>query len=250
MSEDAATGEQLAYVRPVRGRRAFEEILLQLEEAIGAGHLSAGDRLPPERELASRFQVSRTSVREALRVLETLGLVSVRRGAENGATLREEPGNALTQLLRFHLALRHIGVEDLVEFRVVVETWAAAECARRQDPAILAELGEIVERMTTAKQPTFNELDAAFHLALVRSAGNELAALIADGSRTAIRRTMLDAILAVRDWEPQRARLVREHRRILAAIAAGDAEAAARSVEAHIRGFWARHLRRRPPALV
>jgi GntR family transcriptional repressor for pyruvate dehydrogenase complex len=250
MSEDAATDGQIAYVRPVRGRRAFEEILLQLEEAIGAGHLSAGDRLPPERELASRFQVSRTSVREALRVLETLGIVSVRRGAENGATLREEPGNALTQLLRFHLALRHIGVEDLVEFRIVVETWAAAECARRQDPAILAELGEIVDRMTTAKQPTFNELDAAFHLELVRAAGNELAALVADGSRTAIRRTMLDAILAVRDWEPQRARLVREHRKILAAIAAGDADEAARSVDAHIRGFWARHLRRRAPVQV
>src|SRR5204862_6394506 len=101
MSEGAAIDREHAYVRPVRGRRAFEEILLQLEEAISAGHLSAGDRLPPERELATRFQVSRTSVREALRVLETLGIVSVRRGAENGATLREEPGNALTQLLRF-----------------------------------------------------------------------------------------------------------------------------------------------------
>src|SRR5690349_13555237 len=131
--------EQLMFLRPVEGRRAFEEIPHQLEEAIAAGHLSAGDRLPPERELAAHFQVSRTSVREALRVLEALGIVSVRRGADNGATILEKPGNALTHLLRFHLALHHVSLTSLIEFRVVIESWAAGALARKRSAQALAE---------------------------------------------------------------------------------------------------------------
>src|SRR5262245_5075585 len=107
----------------VSTRRTFEDILLQLEESLASNALAAGDRLPPERELAAKFKVSRASVREALRVLEALGLVRVRRGADTGAVFLERPNNAIEPLFRFHLALQHASVENLIEFRTVIETW-------------------------------------------------------------------------------------------------------------------------------
>jgi GntR family transcriptional repressor for pyruvate dehydrogenase complex len=232
------------FLRPVEGRRAFEEILFQLEDAIVAGHLSAGDRLPPERELAQRFEVSRTSVREALRVLEALGIVRVRRGADNGATLLEEPSNALTHLLRFYLALGHVSMASLLEFRTAHESWMAAAAAQRRPEAELAEAAEALERMETEDLTAreFLELDLAFHTALARACGNELATLVLEGCRGAILRTMVEVTEAAGEWEAMLDRLRREHRGIYEAIEAGDTELASQRVEEHLRSFYALYL--------
>ena len=231
-------------LRPVERRRAFEEILYQLERAIVAGRFHAGDRLPSEREMAASFEVSRTSVREALRVLEALGIVRVRRGADNGATLLDQPEDAFTQLLRFHLALQHIEVEDLIEFRVLIESWAAGVLARTRTLHALAELEKLIVEMEVdgLDQVAFHQLDAAFHLALVRGSSNELAALILNGSRTAIQRAMLDAILRAKDWPSLRRRLSQEHRRIYRALEKGDDQQASALVAQHIRKFYKTHL--------
>jgi GntR family transcriptional repressor for pyruvate dehydrogenase complex len=232
------------FLRPVEGRRAFEEILFQLEDAILAGHLAAGDRLPPERELAQRFEVSRTSVREALRVLEALGIVRVRRGADNGATLLEEPSNALTHLLRFYLALGHVSMASLLEFRTAHESWMAASAARRRSDAELAEAAEALERMESEDLTgrEFLEVDLAFHTALARASGNELSTLVLEGCRSAILRTMVEVTEAAGDWEAMRERLRREHRGIYEAIEAGDAVLASQRVEEHLRSFYALYL--------
>ena len=124
--------------------RAFEQILGALEAEISAGALEAGDRLPAERELAARYGVSRTSVREAIRVLEAMGIVSVRRGAEHGVVLLQEPGNAFGPVLRLLVALRHVSLDDAIEFRVMVEAGAARRLAETGEGA---ELGEILDAM-------------------------------------------------------------------------------------------------------
>lgn len=233
-----------AAVRPADSRRAFEEILDRLEEAIASGELGPGDRLPSERDLAARFGVSRPSVREALRVLEALGLVSVRRGAEHGVTLREEPQNAFAHLFRFHLALDHTSVASLVEFRVAIESWAAGLVAARGGAETLAELDRQLDAMRQPGlgQVGFHSLDAAFHLELVRGAGNELATSVLEASRTAIQRTMLAALVAKADWPSTRDRLVREHAAVVEAIRAGDGAAASRLVTEHVTTFWREHL--------
>src|SRR5687768_15622072 len=130
-SARAATELGLA---PVAPRRAFEEILEQLERAIGTGSLGAGDRLPPERELAAAFGVSRTSVRDALRVLEALGIVATRRGADHGTVLLREPGNGFATILRLLVVLGHVALPELVEFRVMLETAGARALAARHEP--------------------------------------------------------------------------------------------------------------------
>ncbi|HUP31464.1 MAG TPA: FCD domain-containing protein [Gaiellaceae bacterium] len=223
----------------IADRRIFKEVIGQLRTGLIERRLAAGDRLPSERDLAEQFGISRTSVREALRVLEALGVVSVRPGAENGAILLDGPGSALGDLLEFQLALRNIEVVHILEFRRVIESWAAGAAAERACEEELAELKAIVDEMAQPQdQEQFEAVDATFHLTLARLSGNGLLVLILEGARSAIERLMHQAISSAGEWEPVRDRLVAEHSEIYAAIAARDASLASSLVDRHIEGFY------------
>jgi GntR family transcriptional regulator, transcriptional repressor for pyruvate dehydrogenase complex len=239
-SSSPVTAPRIFRGRQVSGRRTFEEIVMQLERAIVSSDLAAGDRLPPERELAARFEVSRTSVREALRVLEALGLVRVRRGSDNGATLLDRPDNALEPLFRFHLALRHVSVEDLVEFRTVIESWTVQAAAGLQLGDHLRDADEALTRAEAEDldPSSFLALDLEFHLALARAAGNPFAPLVLEASRSAIGNAMLEGALRVRDWPSIRKRLSQEHRAILHAVVKGKGPTASRLMSRHIGRFY------------
>ncbi len=172
MSSDNGAASS-AWIEPIKGRRAFEDILDQLETALLTGQLSAGDRLPGERELAAAFGVSRASVREALRVLEALGLLEVRRGVE-GVALKTAPGDVFADLLRLHLALGHYQPESIVQFRAILESWAAAEVAEAADEGIFSELSSVVDEMTNPELDpvAFHALDVQFHSILIDACGN------------------------------------------------------------------------------
>jgi GntR family transcriptional regulator, transcriptional repressor for pyruvate dehydrogenase complex len=225
--------------RPIRGRRIFEEILDQLEQAIAEGRISAGDRLPSERQLAEQFNASRTSVREAVRVLEALGVAKVKAGAENGAILVEESDDALRLPLRFQLALRHISVESVIELRLALEPWAAKVASERATKPSLARIDSIVSAMRGAvEQEQFHQLDASLHVEIARAAENDLMVLVLDGARTSIEQIMLAALTRVPDWNATRERLLDEHSRIAAAIASGSGKEAASLMERHISSFY------------
>jgi GntR family transcriptional repressor for pyruvate dehydrogenase complex len=246
VTEKNATASKRLPSGPVSSRRAFEDILQHLEQSIASHAFSAGDRLPPERELAARLSVSRGSVREALRVLEALGLVRVRRGADNGATLLEQPNNALEPLFRLHLALEHVSVEDLIEFRIVIESWTAKAAAGLQLEAPLAAAELALSSMEDGEldYPSFLTLDMEFHLALARAAGNPFAPLVLEGSRSAIEKAMLEGATRAAGWAALRRRLVREHGAILDSVLAGDGANAARMMSRHIGRFYEEHLGR------
>jgi GntR family transcriptional repressor for pyruvate dehydrogenase complex len=225
--------------RPIRGRRIFEEILDQLEQAILDGRISAGDRLPSERQLAEQFSASRTSVREAVRVLEALGVARVKAGAENGAMLVEKSDDALRLPLRFQLALRHISVDSVIELRLALEPWTARVASKRATAASLERISSVVEAMGGDVEPEdFHQLDASLHVEIARAAENDLMVLVLDGARTAIEQIMLDALTRVPDWSATRGRLLEEHSKIVAAIAAGRAADAASLMERHISAFY------------
>jgi DNA-binding FadR family transcriptional regulator len=221
--------------------RAFEHILGELEASISAGVLEAGDRLPAERDLAARFGVSRTSVREAIRVLEAMGIVSVRRGADHGVVLLQEPGNAFGPVLRLLVALRHVSLDDAIEFRVMVESGAARSLAEQGGADAL---GDLLDRMEgpDVKQPEFHALDATFHVTLVRTAGNPLLDLVEDAVDGLLRKVITDVSLIAWDWTAIRPRLIDEHRAIHAAILAGDGARAAALVTEHVR-YWGHRVR-------
>jgi DNA-binding FadR family transcriptional regulator len=225
---------------PLQSRRTFEEILARLRDAFRSGQLSQGDRLPAERELAEQFGVSRASVREAIRVLEALGVVTVKPGPDNGALLVADAAGAFRSILEYQLELRGIRIASLVEFRIVLESWSARAAAERAAPGTLERAGRLVGEMAAAElaPAAFQRLDAAFHLEIARASANELLALTLEGARTTTDRVMLEALSAAPDWEATKGRLVGEHAAILQAVARGEATRAADLMTAHIRDFY------------
>ena len=128
-------------------------MIVQVEDAITDGRLGPGDRLPPERELAQILQVSRSSVREALRVLEAFGVLAARRGrgADAGSIVTAGEQNGLAGLLRIYSTLLKVPLSDLVELRVAIEAMTARAAAERRDGATLAGLvGAHAAEVTTA----------------------------------------------------------------------------------------------------
>jgi DNA-binding FadR family transcriptional regulator len=225
--------------KPVPRRRAFEDVIVQVEEAIADGRIGPGDRLPPERELAGQLRVSRASVREALRVLEAFGVVTSRqgRGADAGSVVSAGDQNGLAGLLRIYTLLMKVPLSDLVDLRVAIESMTARAAAERRAGEGLAELAAAMEGVHDRDR--FLELDTGFHVELARASGNALAPLLMEALRETIADNMRTAFREVEDWESTRERVVADHLALAEQVAAGDADAAERAVTDHIRGFYA-----------
>jgi GntR family transcriptional repressor for pyruvate dehydrogenase complex len=238
----------------------YELVLNRVEADLAAGRLRLGERLPGERSLAEQLGISRPSVREAVRVLEAMGVVRTATGSgpDAGAVIVAEPASPLTALLRLHLATNHLPMGDIVQTRVLLESWAARQAAERQaahasqgpqltadsgggpDGAKLAVAEGLLDRMDEEglTPEEFHLLDAEFHVAMAALAGNVLIAAVMSSLRTAIHGYVLAAVPNLADWDATAVGLRAEHRAILAAIRAGEPDDAARLVVDHIEGFY------------
>lgn len=227
--------------RPVRQSRTHELVLESIEAQVLAGDLKAGDRLPPERELAPVLGVSRSALREALRVLETIGVLVAHagRGADAGARIVRNPDDALGRLLRLHFALGSYSLEDVLEARVTLERSSFEAAAAHASPEDLAVAGEILTRM---REPDvgvseFNDLDTRFHVQIARSSGNQLTSTLTSAVRESVRPLILRALEAAEDWPATAGALNAQHVELLRLVHAGEGTAAADLAEKHIRGF-------------
>jgi GntR family transcriptional repressor for pyruvate dehydrogenase complex len=204
-----------------------------------SGALVVGDLLPPERELASRLQVSRTGVREAIRVLEAHGVLRSEVGSGRGAGtfVAALPSAALERFLRLHVALANFPVHDVVETRVLLEQASASLAAERADAEALDGLEELLARMDApgVSREAFNDADTEFHVAIARAGGNALFAEMTAAIRSSLRVPLLEAFTRVEDWEAMADMLRTQHHGILEALRAGDAQEAARRTAAHVR---------------
>ncbi|WP_202875751.1 FadR/GntR family transcriptional regulator [Kribbella speibonae] len=221
----------------------YELVLHRVEADLAAGRLRIGGRLPGERALAEQLGISRPSVREAVRVLEAMGVVRTATGSgpEAGAVIVAEPVSPLTAVLRLHLATNHLPMGDVVQTRLLLESWSAREAAARELGAgELKVAEELLDRMDDAglSPEEFHVLDAEFHVALSGLAGNVLIAAVMTSLRSAIHGYVLAAVPNLPDWEATARGLRSEHRAILAAVRGGEPEQAAELVTAHIRGFY------------
>ncbi|BCW49800.1 FCD domain-containing protein [Arthrobacter sp. StoSoilB13] len=219
--------------------RTHELVLQWIEKQLSDGDLALGGRLPGERAMAEQLQVSRTSVREAVRILEAMGVVraGVGSGKDAGTVVIAEPGSALGSTLRLHVATRHLPVADIVETRVLLESWAAAR-AKVGAPA-LDEAAALLEQMDNSPDiEAFLALDARFHVALAQAAGNTVVSAMMASLRGAIENYAGELTGNLPDWKATSERLRAEHRAILAAVNANDGGRAAELVAAHIEGFY------------
>jgi GntR family transcriptional repressor for pyruvate dehydrogenase complex len=226
----------------------YAAVLRHVEAELASGRLAVGEQLPAERKLAEGLGVSRPTVREAIRVLQALGVVrsGVGSGPEAGTTVIADPAGGIGAALRLHLATRRLPMADLVGTRTMIESASVRAAARTPAHPDLDVAAALLAGMDAPgiDADTFHQLDADFHVAITRAAGNVVNAAIMTALRDAIHHAVLDAVAALPDWDRTAARLRREHRAILRAVRAGDGERAAALVTRHVEGFhreWAKY---------
>ena len=227
---------------PEQTARAWRVVLERIERDLLEGRLGPGDRLPSERDLSADLGVGRSSVREALRVLEVMGLIRTATGSgpQAGAIVIATPSGGMSALLRLQVAAQGFPLDDVVQTRLVLEDAVVRTLASRTDRDISASrrLLDAMEAQDLAAAE-FLALDAQLHLSLAEASGNAVIAATMAGLRTAIESYVQAGAAAVPDWEAMAARLRTEHRVLIETIEAGDADAARALVHDHITGYYA-----------
>lgn len=223
------TSPEVAFTA-VRKTRVFEGIAQQLQRLIVDGTLKPGDRLPPERELAERFAVGRSSVRDAIRTLELVGLVVPRQG--EGTVVADVSAEAVVTPIASVLLRKRELIAELLDIRKMIEPALAARAAVRASDEEIARLEDILRRQRekVLRGESTVEEDTEFHYLIALAAKNSVVRSVLDVLMGLLRETR--ALSLQTRGRPQRS--LAGHRRVLAAIKRRDPEAAERAVRRHV----------------
>jgi GntR family transcriptional regulator, transcriptional repressor for pyruvate dehydrogenase complex len=216
----------------VRTSRLYEQIVQQVEESVHKGTLKTGDKLPPEREMAEQFGVSRTAVREAVKALREKGLVEAYPG--RGTFIMDASPNTIRLSLdRMMKTGQGEGSAYLAEVREMMEPEIAAMAAARADGEDVAAMRESVAVMDGAKEDpeAYIEADLDFHLALAEAAANPIILSLID-SIVGLLREQRMGIFQV-EGGPERGQY--HHKKILEAVEHRDPAGAREAMKAHMR---------------
>ncbi len=217
-------------LKAVRKTRIPEEIVAQVHNLVLDGQLNPGDRLPPERELAQQLSVSRASVREAMRLLDTNGLVDVRPGA--GTFIATGTLEAIDKAFSSVLSNRGSNPRDLFEMRLLLEPHVASLAAQRATEQDVYAFNRVLAAQADdiAAGGSGVEFDLEFHFAIARATGNS--ALLA------VTQAISDILLRSREpslQSSERSRLsLQSHREILDSIRSGSPQQAEQTMHRHI----------------
>jgi DNA-binding FadR family transcriptional regulator len=222
--------------RPIDIPRGWEEAVAQIREAVVERRLRPGDRLPAQRELAIEMGVSRALVNEALRVLEHSGLVEIRKGSKGGAFIRAPVPDDLVQSVGLLVSLGTVKVDQLTDFRLVLEGQNAAWAARRASRHQVARLWAIVDdvRRIERHEPNaiaLNDADVEFHVAVAEAAGNELSLAAVRGISPSLRK--LTGLVPI----DQAGTAARHLEKVTESIANHQGHSARKFMQEHIRYF-------------
>ena len=229
-SYQPTTSPRMVDFAVIKQKRVYEDIVGQVQALIQDGLLKPGDRLPPERELAERFQVSRSSLREAIRALALQGLVVSRPGA--GTFVSTESVETILSIIAGSINGCRNYLSDIFEVRHLLEPQIAALAAERATTEDIQSMARSLEEQAGQidRGETGVEGDTAFHFAMTRATHNQ--ALVR------VMSTIADVVRQSRDQSlqtpgrPQRS--LASHRRILDIISKGEAEAARPAMEHHL----------------
>jgi GntR family transcriptional regulator, transcriptional repressor for pyruvate dehydrogenase complex len=219
-----------AGLEPVRKTKVYAEVAAQIQRLISDGRLGPGDRLPPERELAEVFGVSRGSVRDAIRILEAQGLVEARHG--EGTVVRQIPIDSIVTPLARALAAGKDETADLFDMRKMLEPPVVRAAALRATDEDVRELEHILDRQAEriAAGEMALEEDRAFHYRLAVAAKNRAVLRTVDVLMDLLLESRVRSLAA----EGRARKSLEGHRRIMEAIRRRDADGAAAAMRAHI----------------
>jgi GntR family transcriptional regulator, transcriptional repressor for pyruvate dehydrogenase complex len=218
--------------QPLDRRKVYEQVAEQLLGQIGSRHLRPGDALPSERELTENFAVGRSSIREALRMLESQGLIT---SVNGGAFVVADAANPLNSSLQLVFALdSETGVHDLFELRRIIDCEAAALAAERRTDEQLEEMALAIAAME-ATLPAHDEAvvlaDLRFHLAIAEATGNRLILYSMQAARDVVRQALEQVVNVPRSPESA----IVEHRTVLEAVTERNSDWARTAMRDHLQ---------------
>jgi GntR family transcriptional repressor for pyruvate dehydrogenase complex len=231
---------------PIKAKKLYEEIVEQINQLITGGELKPGDKLLPERELAERLQVSRASVREAIRALELLGFVEIRPG--DGTFVRDTNTDEIIRPLAMFLAVEKSSLLDMFEVRRIFETSTASLAAERASEEEVNQigilLGKMKERLNGQDSEKGEEYDTAFHYAVAEATHNSLLIKLFRTISEEFTRAVSEARrqLYLDADNPQK--IIDQHTRVYEAIRNHDPAAAGQAMLEHLT-YAELELRRR-----
>jgi GntR family transcriptional regulator, transcriptional repressor for pyruvate dehydrogenase complex len=218
-------------IEVVHKTKVYKTVSEQIQRMIRDGLMKAGDWLPPERELAEMFNVSRTSLRDAIRNLEQLGLVEPRHG--EGTVVRDPSAESLITPLAVLIANQRDLLSDLLEFRRMIEPTLAARAAAQASTEEIAQMAKILGRQKEKvdRGELAIEEDSEFHYAIARAARNGVVLKVLD--------VFMDLLRESRERSLQVAGRLQKslvgHHRILNAIRRHDAAGAEAAMRQHLK---------------
>lgn len=238
-------------INPVIVPKASDVLADRLRDLIVAGGFPPGEALPPERELAADSGLSRGSVREALRLLESEGLLTPRAGRAGGAVVTRPGRESIARSVELFVRSHGMRLGALLDCRLAVEPMLARLAAENRSAAQLAEMTAIHETFVASVDsvPDYKRINLDWHLAVARASGNEPLMALMEAVTAPIRDAQDYRHVTTPDL---RRGAVQAHTVILKAIAAGDGEAAFKRMERHVGAYRDIALKRedaaRPPA--
>lgn len=228
---------KMAMLKKLKPMRIFEQVVQQIRDLIKNGELQPGDKLPTEQELEQQLSVSRSSVREALRVLEFEGLVEVRRGSGTYVSNTQEP-KTKGELAHWLIEQEEM-LLDVLEVRGNLEGLNASLSALRANEDELGRLATIIAEMEELKKGSLKDcsildemvrLDSHFHLTISEISGNSISKEIISQIIPAFQEGNKAVIYVSEEID----KTIRDHKRILAAIKAKDPKKAEKNMRDHI----------------
>ncbi len=221
--------------RPIRTRRAFEEICQRIREQLALGVLKPGDKLPPERDLAQQLGVSRNVLREALRSLEMAGVLRLQKGVKGGAFIQEGDISRMNDVMRDMLSLGSISLRELSEARIhVLDLVVRLACANARQIDLQA-LEANIERteLATREGRLLDRVECTreFYKLLALATGNKVIAMIMDSVTEIHLRFVYAKVASSGAATP---RLVERRRQFLSALCARNVSAATRLMRSHL----------------
>ncbi len=216
--------------KPVKKTRVYEEIVIKIKEMIEQGRLKSGDQLPGERELSDVFHVSRSSVREALRSLESKGYLESRQG--DGTYIASNPVESLVSPLASVIFSEKDSQMELFEMRRLIEPQLAYLAAERATEEEIARMEEalVLQEQAIAEGETGTETDRAFHYLMAKATNNKVLLHLTDHMRDLLAVSRAKYLQV--EGRPEKS--IARHRQVLDAIKARDGELAAQVMLDHV----------------
>jgi GntR family transcriptional repressor for pyruvate dehydrogenase complex len=221
-----------AVFTPIKSPRTFEEVSNRIKKLIFEGVFKPGDKLPPETELAQQFNVGRQSVREALRILELSGFITIQKGGGGGAIIKDTISNTISELFLNAFQLEKITIDEFTAARSVIEKAILNEVFDKADESDIRRLQENLAQAQelVAKNELATDENFDFHALLARASKNKVF-IILEKSINAIHRN-LRSRSTINFKTTHNA--VKAHQKILDAIINKDREKAIKLLEHHV----------------